>query len=306
VIRLPWAPINIRIFESVKRNMEEENKKKRIIKKLKNKYRLVILNDASFEERFSYRLSPLNLLTLLLSFVVVLILFVSVVIIYTPLRESIPGYTDVSLREDLTLTVFRADSLEKELQQNSAYLRNIQGVFKGELPLSKDSIYNIEGDMEIPENPKLKSKEDSMLREYVEREDSYSLSDDQENVTKQIYFFSPLKGTITNEFDPGNEHYGIDVVAPKDEAIKATLDGTVVFAEWTVETGYVIQIQHGNNIISNYKHNSVLLKKVGDEVKAGEAIAIIGNSGELTSGPHLHFELWKEGKALNPKEFVNF
>lgn len=286
--------------------MEKENKKKRIIKKLKNKYRLVILNDASFEERFSYRLSPLNLLTLLLTFVVLLIILVSVVIIYTPLRESIPGYTDVSLREDLTSMVFRADSLELELQRNSAYLRNIQGALKGELPLSKDSIYNTNQSIIIPENPMLKSKEDSMLREYVEREDSYSLSENPENSTKQIYFFAPLKGTITNEFNPGKEHYGIDVVAPKDEAIKATLDGTVVFAEWTVETGYVIQLQHSNNLVSNYKHNSVLLKKVGEEVKAGEAIAIVGNSGELSSGPHLHFELWKDGQALNPADFINF
>ncbi len=286
--------------------MEKENKKKRIIKKLKNKYRLVILNDASFEERFSYRLSPLNLLTLLLTFVVLLIILVSVVIIYTPLRESIPGYTDVSLREDLISMVFRADSLELELQRNSAYLRNIQGALKGELPLSKDSIYNTNQSIIIPENPMLKSKEDSMLREYVEREDSYSLSENPENSTKQIYFFAPLKGTITNEFNPGKEHYGIDVVAPKDEAIKATLDGTVVFAEWTVETGYVIQLQHSNNLVSTYKHNSVLLKKVGEEVKAGEAIAIVGNSGELSSGPHLHFELWKDGKALNPADFINF
>ena len=286
--------------------MEKETTKKRIIKKLKNKYRLVILNDASFEERFSYRLSPLNLLTLILTFVVVLIVFVSVVIIYTPLRESIPGYTDVSLREDLTTMVFRTDSLESELLRNSAYLRNIQGALKGDLPLSKDSIYKANQDVVLPENPLVKSKEDSMLREYVEREDSYSLTDEKENIAKQFYFFTPLQGTITSEFDPAKEHFGIDIVAPKNEAIKATLEGTVVFAEWTVETGYVIQLQHSNNIISNYKHNSVLLKKVGDQVKAGDAIAIVGNSGELTTGPHLHFELWKEGKPLNPKDFVNF
>ncbi len=286
--------------------MEKETTKKRIIKKLKNKYRLVILNDASFEERFSYRLSPLNLLTLILTFVVVLIVLVSVVIIYTPLRESIPGYTDVSLREDLTTMVFRTDSLESELLRNSAYLRNIQGALKGDLPLSKDSIYKANQDVVLPENPLVKSKEDSMLREYVEREDSYSLTDEKENIAKQFYFFTPLQGTITSEFDPAKEHFGIDIVAPKNEAIKATLEGTVVFAEWTVETGYVIQLQHSNNIISNYKHNSVLLKKVGDQVKAGDAIAIVGNSGELTTGPHLHFELWKEGKPLNPKDFVNF
>ena len=286
--------------------MEKETTKKRIIKKLKNKYRLVILNDASFEERFSYRLSPLNLLTLILTFVVVLIVLVSVVIIYTPLRESIPGYKDVSLREDLTTMVFRTDSLESELLRNSAYLRNSQGALQGDLPLSKDSIYKANQDVVLPENPLVKSKEDSMLREYVEREDSYSLTDEKENIAKQFYFFTPLQGTITSEFDPAKEHFGIDIVATKNEAIKATLEGTVVFAEWTVETGYVIQLQHSNNIISNYKHNSVLLKKVGDQVKAGDAIAIVGNSGELTTGPHLHFELWKEGKPLNPKDFVNF
>ena len=140
--------------------MEKETTKKRIIKKLKNKYRLVILNDASFEERFSYRLSPLNLLTLILTFVVVLIVLVSVVIIYTPLRESIPGYTDVSLREDLTTMVFRTDSLESELLRNSAYLRNIQGALKVDLPLSKDSIYKANQDVVLPENPLVKSKED--------------------------------------------------------------------------------------------------------------------------------------------------
>ena len=201
--------------------MEKETTKKRIIKKLKNKYRLVILNDASFEERFSYRLSPLNLLTLILTFVVVLIVLVSVVIIYTPLRESIPGYTDVSLREDLTTMVFRTDSLESELLRNSAYLRNIQGALKGDLPLSKDSIYKANQDVVLPENPLVKSKEDSMLREYVEREDSYSLTDEKENIAKQFYFFTPLQGTITSEFDPAKEHFGIDIVAPKNEAIKA-------------------------------------------------------------------------------------
>lgn len=284
--------------------MEEEKKKRRIIKKLKNKYRLVILNDASFEERFSYRLSPLNLATLLISFIVLIILTVSFIIIYTPLRESIPGYTDVSLREDLTRMVFKTDSLEKELERNNAYLMNIRGVLNGNPPLPKDSMQE-ESLVELSANPSKKSKEDSLLRDYVEREDSYSLEDGK-STKGQLYFFSPLKGSVTNDFDANKEHYGVDIVAPKDEAIKATLDGTVIFAEWTVETGYVIHLQHSDNLTSIYKHNSVLLKKTGDVVKVGEAIAIIGNSGELSSGPHLHFELWKDGKPLNPVEFVNF
>jgi murein DD-endopeptidase MepM/ murein hydrolase activator NlpD len=129
---------------------------------------------------------------------------------------------------------------------------------------------------------------------------------DRSDATANLYFFTPLKGSITNSFEPTSRHYGIDIVAPKNEAIKATLDGTVIFAEWTVKTGYVIQLQHANNLTSIYKHNSVLLKEVGDAILAGEAIAIVGNSGKLTSGPHLHFELWRDGVALDPEKYINF
>lgn len=288
--------------------MEEKREKRQIFKKLKNKYRLVILNDASFEERFSYRLSPLNLVTLLISFAVFIIILVSLIIIFTPLRESIPGYTDVSLREDLTKMVLKTDSLENELRQNNIYLMNIRGILNGEPPLPEGSLEELDEEVEITGDPSVKSKEDSLLRDYVEREDSYSLINSGTNneSSVKLYLFAPLKGTITDYFDASKKHFGVDIVAPKNEAIKATLDGTVIFAEWTVETGYVIQLQHANNFTSIYKHNSVLLKNIGDVVKAGEAIAVIGNSGELTSGPHLHFELWKDGKALNPMDYVNF
>lgn len=290
----------------------EEKKKRKILKKLKNKYRLVILNDASFEERFSYRLSPLNIFTLLLSFAVVIMLTVAVVIIFTPLREYIPGYTDVSLRQDLTEMVLKADSLERELAQNNLYLKNISSILKGENPDVSDTAIQ---EQELREEEygegvnNARSKEDSLLRDYVEREDSYSLTANEEGGTqaaKSLYLFTPLKGTVTDGFDPSQEHFGVDVVAPKNEAIKAVLDGTVIFSEWTVETGYVIQLQHAGNMTSIYKHNSVLLKKTGDIVKAGEAIAIIGNSGELSSGPHLHFELWQNGVALDPANYINF
>ena len=287
--------------------MEEQKEKKKIIRKLKNKYRLVILNDTSFEERFSYRLTPLNLLTLFLTSAVLLVLIVAITIIFTPLREYIPGYTDVNLRKDLTKQVLKSDSLEKELRRNTTYLKNIKLILSGKPPLPEDSLIDAEpilGEVD----PSVKSKEDSILREYVEREDSYSLNVDNEetNSALKIYFFPPLKGAVTDSYDVKKEHFGIDIVAPKDEAIKATLEGTVIFAEWTVETGYVIQLQHTNNLTSIYKHNSVLLKRTGDIVKAGEAIAIIGNSGELSSGPHLHFELWQNGVSLDPLEYVNF
>lgn len=294
--------------------MEEEKRKRKILKKLKNKYRLVILNDASFEEKFSYRLSPLNIVTLVMTFAVFLMGSVAVIIIFTPLREYIPGYTDVSLREDLTNMVLRSDSLEHRLEQNNLYLANLQSILKGEEPHTEELILQDSSRIEslrVDEvgNPAMKAKEDSLLREYVEREDSYSLKTNMgnnSNSESKLYYFTPLKGTVTDQFNPHEKHYGVDIVAPKNEAIKAALDGTVIFADWTVETGYVIQLQHRSNITTIYKHNSVLLKEVGQTVKAGEAIAIIGNTGKLSSGPHLHFELWKEGKAIDPMQFINF
>lgn len=288
--------------------MEEEKKSKKFIRKIKNKYRLVILNDSSFEERFSFRLSPLNIFLLTISVAIILITIVSAVIVYTPIRESIPGYTDVSLRQELTMMVLKADSLENQLNRNKTYLNNISSILKGEKPEnhSNDSIVEVS---ENTTNPMIKSKEDSLLRDYVEREESYSLQESENDLKsnpQQLFFFPPLLGTLSAKFDSDKEHFGVDIVAPKDEAIKATLPGTIIFAEWTVETGYVIQIQHQYNYISIYKHNSVLLKKVGDKVNAGEAIAIIGNTGHLTTGPHLHFELWQDGSAIDPEILINF
>ncbi len=288
--------------------MEKEKKRKQFIRKIKNKYRLVILNDSTFEERFSFRLSPLNLFLLGITAALLIIVLVTLTIVYTPIRESIPGYTDVSLRQDLTRMVLKSDSLEQELKRNKIYLNNISAILKGEKPESHTSDSIIEA-VETQSNPMIKSKEDSLLRDYVEREESYSLveSDNGENgSTEQLFFFPPLLGSLTGEFDESKDHFGVDIVAPKDEAIKATLPGTIIFAEWTVETGYVIQVQHQDNLTSIYKHNSVLLKKTGDKVNAGEAIAIIGNTGHLSTGPHLHFELWQDGVALNPVEYINF
>lgn len=284
-----------------------EEKKSKFFAKIKNKYRLVILNDSSFEEKFSFKLSPLNVFLLVFFAILFLVLSVTAIIVYTPLRESIPGYTDVSIRQDLTKMVLRSDSLEKELLQNKQYLDNISAILRGESPaeISNDTIIKT---THSEEDAIAKSPEDSLLRDYVEREESFSLNDDNTSSSSQaqVLFFAPLVGSVTNLFNPSEEHFGVDIVAPKNEAIKATLDGTVIFAEWTVETGYVIQLQHQNNLTSIYKHNSVLLKKTGDIVKAGEAIAIVGNSGKLTTGPHLHFELWRDGVAIDPLDLISF
>ncbi len=203
----------------------------------------------------------------------------------------------------------KADSLEKEVLVKDKYITTLQTILKGEtpqdnIPQPKDTTIDIQQvNLGI-------SEKDSTLRAKIEQEEKYNLiaanSKFSTGGLSSFFFFAPIKGTITGEFDLKSKHYGIDVVAPKNEPISATLEGTVIFADWTTETGYTIIIQHQNNLISVYKHNSVLLKNEGDVVQAGEVIAIMGNSGEITTGPHLHFELWFKGYPINPKEYIIF
>lgn len=208
--------------------------------------------------------------------------------------------------------MLRADSLEENLKNKDLYLYNLKNIMDGKevvakLPEKPDSSTNKYSNISFS-----KSKEDSMLRVEVEKQDKYSIaaSDNSTGSTissiSSFLFFTPLKGMITNNFNPEEDHFGIDIVAAKDEAIKATLDGSVIFSEWILKTGYTIAIQHEGNLISVYKHNSALLKKEGDDVKAGEVVAIIGETGELSSGPHLHFELWYNGTPVNPRDYMVF
>jgi murein DD-endopeptidase MepM/ murein hydrolase activator NlpD len=288
---------------------EKEKRKKKLITKLKSKYRLVILKDDSFAEKFSLILTPLNVFVSVGSILIVLITAVISFVAFTPLREFIPGYSDLSIRKNALSAVTKADSLEKELEFKSAYLENLAYILEGKEPPSpltspSDSTKKLENIVYK------KSKKDSILRAEIESADKYELSlSDNKSVNKSIssfFFFTPLNGSITASFNSKENHFGVDIAASENEAIKATNNGTVIFAAWTSNDGYVLQIQHSNNLISSYKHNSVLLKKAGDYVKAGEAVAIIGNSGELSTGPHLHFELWYNGIPVNPQDYISF
>ena len=289
--------------------MAKEKKQKRIYRKLRNKYRLVIMNDQTLEERASFRLSPMNVFVATGIIAMVLIIGTIYLIAFTGLREYIPGYLDPAMKRKILTLNTKADSLERVLHSRELFLNNIKNIVEG----------NVEG-KPPGENPDVikakydtirhlpKSREDSLLRVEMEQQDNYSLrvNDKKNSGISSFFFFAPVKGTVTNPFDLRNKHYGADVVAPANEAIKATLDGMVVFANFTTETGYVIGIQHGNNLFSLYKHNSSLLKKAGDFVKAGDVIAIIGNSGEQTTGPHLHFELWYNSSPIDPQQYVTF
>lgn len=287
--------------------MTGEKRKKRFLKRLVHKYRLVVMNDDTFEEKVSLKLSPLNLFTLIGTVIILLIVVVSSLIAFTPLREYIPGYADVNTRKHLISLALRVDSLEMASISKDFYLENINNILNGRSVDTSGKtkpplIARQEGLQLEP------GKHEAELRSKIESQDPYSLSHSEtsRSTLSSLFFFSPLKGMVTNSFNLVEDHFGVDIVAPENEAIKATLDGTVIFANWTSETGYVIQVQHSNNLISVYKHNSALMKKAGQFVKAGEVIAIIGNSGDHTTGPHLHFELWYNGAAVDPQEYMIF
>ena len=241
---------------------------------------------------------------------VILVLVTVSAIIYTPVKEYIPGYADVNMRRNIKTLALRVDSLDEELRNKEMNIANFTDIMldkKQNLkinPAQKDSTKKYD---KLTLSP---SFVDSLMRSEIESQSKYSLAIGEESSAKSgirnFFFFVPLKGVITDSYKSGTSHYGVDITAPENEAIKATLDGTVILAAWTSETGYIIQVQHENNLVSIYKHNSVLLKKAGDKVNAGEAIAIIGNSGELTTGPHLHFELWFNGLPVDPQEYMSF
>jgi len=289
--------------------MAEEKKKKKISDKLKNKYRLTIYNDTSFEEVTTLILSRLNVFAYLGLFVIVIGVLVFLLLLYSPLKMFLPAYQNSEMRRNIVINSIRVDSIAKEIDLRDKYFLNLKNIMEGkeiiEEQISEDSAVHYD------EINFAKSKEDSLLRTQIEGQELYTITTKDEsrksNSLSSIHFFSPIsKGLITNKFSLKEKHFAVDIVAAPNEGVKAVLDGTVIEASWTLATGNSITIQHENNILSLYKHNSALLKQVGDRVKSGEIIAIIGNSGELSTGPHLHFELWHNGIPLDPESYIVF
>ncbi|MDC7996805.1 M23 family metallopeptidase [Gilvibacter sediminis] len=285
---------------------KKESKRQRISRKLLHKYRLVVLNDDTFEERFSFKLNRLNVFVFSAFFALFLIGITTLIIAFTPLREYIPGYSSTALKNKATDLAYTTDSLQQVVAMNEQYIASIRRVLSGDVTtvnFNRDSILEA-AKVDISEVDLNPSKADSLLRDQVEQEDKYNIfeSDNQKN----FVLFPPVNGTLTDAYDPNNKHFAVDIVAAKDAPVKAVADGTVIFASWTTDTGYVMIIDHGNNLISAYKHNSSLSKEQGDLVSSGEVIAIVGNTGELTTGPHLHFELWSDGYPIDPSQFIDF
>jgi murein DD-endopeptidase MepM/ murein hydrolase activator NlpD len=286
--------------------MAKNKKGKKIKQKLTDKYRLVVLNESTFEERFSLKLSRLRVFVLGGVFSILLVAVTAVIIAFTPIKEYIPGYSSSSLKIKATKLNLEADSLKRQLAVLENYTKALQPILTGEIePEAIDSI-QIDAEQRAVDEDKLNaSKQDSLFREKIETKTKFALQTNAKS-NVDIVFFTPLNGDISQDFDANTNHFAVDIVAETGTPIKATADGTVIFSGWTLDTGYVIIIKHAKNFVSIYKHNGTLLKEQGEFVKSGEAIATVGSTGELTTGPHLHFELWSNGYAVNPINLIDF
>ncbi len=283
--------------------------KRRILNKLKEKitfkYRFVVLNEDTFEERFSFKLNRLNAFVFGGLFSVLLIVLTILFIALTPLKEYIQGYSSSDLKREATNLVYKVDSLNRALSVNDLYIENIQQVLKGEIKrvtFNKDSVLE---QLQIEKINFAPSALDSAFREAVEQEDRFSVFE-QASKNADIVFTTPIKGEITQDYDSKENHFAIDIAVDKDTPVKAVADGTVIFKGFTADTGYVIILEHSQGFISVYKHNASIYKEQGELVKSGEVIASAGSTGSFSTGPHLHFELWNDGYPVNPSNYINF
>ena len=271
--------------------------------RLRKKYRVVVYNNENYEEKAHFKFTLLAFFNIVIISSVLLIVLVTYLIAFTPLREYIPGYTDVSLNRRVYEMERRADSIELVFKQKDLYINNLKKIIMGD-DFETDSVNSLltkSSNTNFGNIIDKKSKEDTRNNLFKQE-----IIDDIPSDYKLVSFFSPMTGMVTNRFNREEKHFGIDIVSDNNSVVKATADGTVIYSDWTVENGYCIGIQHNGNLFSVYKHNAVLLKDDGDFVSAGDPIAIYGNSGSLSTGPHLHFELWYNGTPLNPEDYISF
>ena len=295
---------------------EQGEKKEKKKLKLNQKYVFMMSHDETMEPIIDFKVNLMKFSIITVCLILVLMVITAITIAYTPIREYIPGYADrTSIEREVYALNRRADSIEKELERKDIYFNNLKLVIEGYTfendSLEQRDIYAPLLGFSLDTVDLAPSSIDSAFRAEFEEENLYNLSKasslvsvPQHNVAAN--FFAPITGNIAKVYNPSEGHYGVDIVSSENQVIKATLDGTVVVASWTLDYGYTIGIQHNGNYFSSYKHNATLLKKEGDFVKAGEAIAILGASGELSEGPMLHFELWRNGLSLDPTEYINF
>ena len=287
--------------------MKGKQKNNSFLQSLYREYKVVISNDKTFEERLAFKASKAGVFFVSAIYTAVLIALTVVLIFFTQLKEYVPGYSSLELLKSTTEQSFKLDSMENVIAINNQYYNSIKKVLSGELDtiaFNRDSILN-EINKDKLTSELSRSSEDSLLRKYIEEEDRFNLTKNQLLIENKN-LFQPVLGEITQKFNYKENHFAIDIAVDTGTPVKAVSDGRVIFSEWTMETGHVIIIDHGDMLLSAYKHNSSLLKSQNELVTAGEAIALSGNQGTLTTGPHLHFELWKNGVPIDPEEFFNF
>jgi len=282
----------------------KDQKSKGFLKKLTYQYRILIINDDTYEEKLSFKLNRLNVFVFTGLFAFFLIVLTTVLIAFTPIKTYIPGYTAPGLRKEAVRLHLKTDSLEKALVMNTFFLNQLKKVLNNEITMDEfNKTYKVK--KFNPDTLKLTpNKVDSMLRKEVAEREHFKIIH-QKN-TLSYNFISPVKGIIVNGFDTDKHHYAVDIALKKGMPIKSIAKGRIIFADWSPDTGNTIIVKHPNDVISIYKHNQKLLRRTGDIVQQGEVIALSGNTGEKTTGPHLHFELWIKDTPVDPVDFINF
>ncbi len=284
----------------------KKNKKISLLKRLFNQYRIVVINEETFEDKFYFRFSRISIFLTFLISVICISSLTYLSIIYSPIKEFIPGYPSSKMRIEAISNAIKIDSITLKIEKQKRYFQSIQSALIGEN--NTEELPAIKTDYYPPKNTSTFFKpsiEDSLLRAAVAREDKYNVVSDN-NETPLFTLYTPVKGIVTEKFDFNNKHFAVDIAVIKNFPIKSVAEGTVVFSEWTAETGYVIIIEHPFDLLSVYKHNASLTKQQGDIIEAGEVIAMAGNTGKFSTGYHLHFELWTDGYPLDPEKFMDF
>ena len=284
----------------------KKNNNRTWLQNLLNRYRMIVINETTFNEELSFRFSRLNILSIIIMLLVFIFTGTFFLVSYTPIKEFIPGYTSTKVRKEAIRNTFLLDSLVTKFQKQDQFIKSIKSALSGENESDEGLLKEInKNNLESFNREFNRVKADSLLRLEVMQEDKYNLMPNSKNNVK-FMLFSPASGLISEPFNSEIKHFAVDIALAKDTPIKSVAVGTVVLAEWTSDTGYVIVIKHNHGLLSVYKHNSTIEKSQGDIVQAGEVIAFAGNSGELSTGYHLHFELWIDGYPVDPTNFIDF
>ena len=284
----------------------KKNNNRTWLQNLLNRYRMIVINETTFNEELSFRFSRLNILSIIILLLVFIFTGTFFLVSYTPIKEFIPGYTSTKVRKEAIRNTFLLDSLVTKFQKQDQFIKSIKSALSGKNESDEGLLKEINKSNLEPFNREFnRVKADSLLRLEVMQEDKYNLMPNSKNNIK-FMLFSPASGLISEPFNSEIKHFAVDIALAKDTPIKSVAVGTVVLAEWTSDTGYVIVIKHNHGLLSVYKHNSSIEKSQGDIVQAGEVIAFAGNSGELSTGYHLHFELWIDGYPVDPTNFIDF